>query len=109
MKLSIFCGRLTADIQIKQIGEKGSKVAEFSLAVDDSKETEFYDFKAWNGKAEILSKYVKKGDMLLVTTEPKQEKYENGKGEKRKRYFFVVNEIQLLGKHNVSSEVNSND
>lgn len=108
MKQAIFCGRVTADIQIKEIGEKGKKLAEFSLAIDDSKETDFYDFKAWNGKAEILSKYVKKGDMLLVTTEPKQEKYENGQGEKRKRYYFVVNDIKLLGKFK-ANEVNTGD
>lgn len=68
----VLIGRLTKDLEIKEVGENG-KVLNFSVAVqrpyknkDDEYETDFINCVAWNGIAENMSEYVKKGDLIAV-------------------------------------------
>lgn len=67
----ILIGRLTNDLEIKEVGE--SKVINFSLAVprnyknkDGEVETDFINCTVWNASAENMKEFCKKGDMLAV-------------------------------------------
>lgn len=67
----ILIGRLTNDLEIKEVGE--SKVINFSLAVprnyknkDGEVETDFINCTVWNATADNMKEFCKKGDMLAV-------------------------------------------
>lgn len=67
----ILIGRLTKDLEIKEVGE--NKVINFTLAcqrnyknADGEYDTDFISCVAWNGIAENMSEYIKKGDLVSV-------------------------------------------
>lgn len=67
----ILIGRLTNDLEIKEVGE--NKVINFSLAVprnyknkDGEVETDFINCTVWNATADNMKEFCKKGDMLAV-------------------------------------------
>ena len=93
-----FTGRMTKDPELKAVG--GSEVVNFSIAVNNSwknkngdkiEKTVFVDFDAWNGTAKFISEYVKKGDLVLVDSEYRRDKTDDG-------YFhgFRVTSLQKL-------------
>ena len=66
-------GRLTRDPELRRTGN-GTAVASFTLAVDrdfadkqtGEKETDFIECVAWRQSAEFLSRYTKKGDLIVA-------------------------------------------
>lgn len=70
MNISILMGRLTADPEIKTGAKKDGtefKTATFNLAVDGYKDhTDFIRVVAFDKKAEVIEKYFKKGNKILV-------------------------------------------
>lgn len=67
----ILIGRLTNDLELKDLGE--SKVINFTLAVprnyknkDGEVETDFINCSVWNATAENMKEFCKKGDLLAV-------------------------------------------
>lgn len=80
----------------------GQTVAEVRLAVNrpnkDSQGknvTDWISCKFWNRQAEILSEYVKKGDLLSVTGALRIDSWENN-GEKRQKYYIHGENFQML-------------
>lgn len=62
----VLIGNITKDV-ISKISNNGVKISEFTLAVNNSKKgTDFFPCTSFNGTAEFLSKYAKKGDKLAV-------------------------------------------
>lgn len=61
-------GRLTKDVELKEVGD--NKVANGTIAVDryNSDDTDFFVFSIW-GKAlaEATAKYTKKGSRILIS------------------------------------------
>lgn len=97
-KAAQFIGNVTHDIEIKDLnGEK--KVCTFSLAINtkskDRETTEFFDFEAWNGTADLIAKYVHKGDKLFVSCTPKCQSWEDNEGNKHKRVVFAVDSVEF--------------
>lgn len=95
-----FIGRLGHDIQLKKTPE-GVSVINFSLADTVKREgreaeTTWLDFEAWRNSAEVIAKYVKKGDMLFVAGETKKKRYVDKDGAARTDYVVVVKEFKLL-------------
>lgn len=77
----ILVGRLTADPEVKEVGE--SKVCNFSVACkrnykneNDEYDTDFINCVVWNKGAEILSEYCKKGDVVGIKGSLAQNVYE---------------------------------
>ena len=71
MNKSILTGRTTADITLRYTnGENSIAFTRFNLAVDrkgsKNKETDFITCQAWGKTAELLEKYVKKGDKVGI-------------------------------------------
>ena len=91
-------GRLTKDPELKTTNS-GKNISLFTLAVNGFQEdkTNFIDCKAWGKTAELISKYVAKGQRLLVTGELEQETWEQD-GQKRSKLSVTVREIQFIEK-----------
>jgi single-strand DNA-binding protein len=104
-------GNLGADPEIRTT-PNGSKVAQFSLATgrqwtsasgEKQEKTEWHKCVAWNAKgrgtglADIIERYVKKGDKLYVEGEIQYRQYEDK--DKQTRYVTEINvrDILLLG------------
>ncbi len=104
-------GNLGADPEIRTTSN-GSKVANFSLATgrqwtsasgEKQEKTEWHKCIAWNaggkgnGLADIIEKYVKKGDKLYVEGRIEYRQYEDK--DKQTRYVTEINvrEVLLLG------------
>ena len=98
MNKVIISGRTTADIELKTT-PSGVSVASFTVAVDygygDNKQTSFLDVVAWQKQAENASKYVHKGDRIIVDGRIQTRTYESN-GQKRKVTEIVANEIEFI-------------
>lgn len=79
------CGRLTADIELKQ-STMGRSIIQFSVAVnrpkskDDEKKADFFQCVAWDKTAEFISKYFHKGDSIFVCGPLRCNKYKDSVG-----------------------------
>lgn len=59
-------GRLTFDVEVKEVGE-GKKVLNNRIAIQNGKNNStFVDIEAWEGTAELIGKYFKKGYEILL-------------------------------------------
>ena len=102
----ILIGHLGNDPEVKDL-ESGTKVAKFSLATNDYykdpqgervENTQWHYLVAWNKTAEILEKYVKKGQEVAIEGKLTNRSYDDKEGNKRYVTEVVVNELVLLGK-----------
>lgn len=58
-------GRLSFDVVLQTVGDN-KKVVNNRIAIDSKNQTTFVDIVAWNGPAEHIAKYFKKGYEILV-------------------------------------------
>ncbi len=98
---AVVVGRLTRDIELKQVGEKS--VANFTLAVDkpynkenDHPEANWIDCVAWGKTAEFLEKYFSKGNRVGITGSLQTRTYENKDGVKVKATEVNVNTVDFV-------------
>jgi single-strand DNA-binding protein len=104
-------GNLGADPEVKTTSN-GNKVAQFSIATgrqwtsasgEKQEKTEWHKCVAWNAKgkssglADVIERYVKKGDKIFVEGAIEYRQYEDK--DKQTRYVTEINvkEILLLG------------
>lgn len=85
--------------------DSGKKVANLSIATTDKynnsngdkvESTEWHQLRAWNGKAEIVEKFVKKGSQIAIEGKLTTRTYEDKEGKKRYTTEVLVSEILLL-------------
>ena len=86
MNKCVIIGRVTKDIELKQLSSGGS-VVEFSVAVKRSfknangeYESDFFNCVAFKNTAELISRYVKKGDMIAIVGRLQTRNYTNKEG-----------------------------
>jgi len=86
--------------------ESGKKLAKFSIATNDSyrnasgekiTDTQWHNVIAWNKTAEIVEKYLTKGNEVAVEGKLTSRSYENKEGVKKYITEIVVNELLMLG------------
>lgn len=99
INVCVFTGNLTRDPESREAGE--STVVKFGLAVNerwkDKEETLFLECEAWNGLANIVSEYTKKGSKVGVSGQLKLETWEDKEtGAKRSRHKLRVSNLELL-------------
>ena len=90
-------GRLTRDPELRRTGT-GTAVASFCVAVDRDfadkqsgvKETDFLDCVAWRQTGEFVSKYFKKGAMIVVSGRLQIRSWNDKDGNKRKSAEIVA-------------------
>ena len=99
-------GRLTADPQISNVGAKGTAKASFTIAVDywtGKKETGFFDVELWGKKAENAQRFLHKGDLVGITGELHQSRWEKD-GKKHSKVFIAATDFTLTGKREDSRD-----
>lgn len=82
-------GRLTRDPELRTT-MNGSNVANFTVAVDrdyqpggSEKQTDFIECVAWKGTAEFVSKYFRKGSMIVLCGSLQSRKWQDREGNNR--------------------------
>lgn len=97
MNKAILIGNLGKDPEMKTF-DNGTKVAFFTMATtetykDSSGErkqlTEWHNVKAWNNKAELVDKYLKKGDKVAIEGKIETRAFDGEDGVKR--YMTEIN------------------
>jgi len=86
--------------------ESGKKLAKFSVATNESyktakgetvKETQWHNLVAWGKTAEIVEKYLTKGNEVANERKFASRSYEDKTGVKKYVTEVVVNELLMLG------------
>ncbi|MBW6482446.1 MAG: single-stranded DNA-binding protein [Vicingaceae bacterium] len=86
--------------------EGGKKLAKFSVATNESyktakgetvKETQWHNLIAWGKTAEIVEKYLTKGNEVAIEGKLTSRSYEDKAGVKKYVTEVVVNELLMLG------------
>lgn len=89
-------GRLTKDIELKKTPSNKS-VTQFTLAVNRDKEhADFIQCVAWEGTAELLSSYTRKGSKINVTGRLQTRDYTDANGRKVYVTEVIVREVEFL-------------
>lgn len=95
MNSIVLLGRTTSAIELKQT-QAGKSVATFSLAVKrpfTKDTTDFFNVTVWDKQAELLSKYVGKGDQICIRGYLQNRSWEDQQGNKRYATDVVAQEI----------------
>ena len=88
-------GRLTRDVELRRTGS-GIACANFTVAVDrdftqdGQKETDFIDCVAWRQTGEFVSKYFRKGSMIVVKGRLQIRGWTDKDGNKRRTAEVVA-------------------
>ncbi len=101
----ILVGRLGRDPEVRHL-ENGATVANFSLATSETykdrttgerkEQTEWHNVVLWRGLAEVVEKYVKKGDMIYVEGKLRTRSWEKD-GVTRYTTEVVGDNMTMLG------------
>ena len=102
MNKVIEIGRAVRDVELKQTNS-GTAVAEFSIAVkrefksaNGQYESDFFDCVSYGKTAELISKYVKKGDMFGIEGKLQTRNYTNKEGRKVYVTEIIVEKVEFL-------------
>jgi single-strand DNA-binding protein len=99
-------GHLGADPEVKEVSN-GKKLAKFSLATNETykkttgeqvTETQWHHLVAWGKTAEIVEKYLNKGQEVSVEGKLTNRTWEDPDGNKKYMTEIVVNELLMTGK-----------
>lgn len=108
-------GRVGKDPEIKDL-ESGIKVAKFTIAVSEKhtkngekvENTEWFNVAVFGKLAEVVEKWVHKGDQLYVTGRFTSREYEKD-GKKSRFYELNASGIEMLGGKKETSAQASDD
>lgn len=80
-------GRLTKDPELRTT-MNGTNVASFTVAVDrdyggENKQTDFIECVAWKGTGEFVSRYFRKGSMIVLCGSLQSRKWQDREGNNR--------------------------
>ena len=102
MNKVIEIGRSVSDVELKQTSS-GTSAVEFSIAVkrtyknaQGKYDSDFFKCVALNKTAELISKYVKQGDLIGIDGELRTRNYTNGEGRKVYITEIVVKTVEFL-------------
>ena len=105
-------GRVARDIELRMT-QNNKPVCKFTIAHDDgwgdNKKTSWFDVVAWNGTAEMASKWFHKGSKVFITGKLSTRSYENREGQKRTVTEIVASTIDFGdskgGQNNQQTEI----
>jgi single-strand DNA-binding protein len=106
-------GRLGQDPEIRTL-ESGKKVAHFNLATNESyrnaegtkiDETTWHSIVAWNGLAELSSKFLGKGREVCIEGRISYRSYTDKNGVQRNVTEIVATDLVMLSQGNKSREM----
>lgn len=92
-------GRLVRDPELRST-QSGTSVASFTVAVDrdyqsggSEKQTDFIECVAWRGTGEFVSKYFRKGSMIVVAGRLQSRKWQDRDGNNRISWEVVADSV----------------
>jgi single-strand DNA-binding protein len=93
----IIMGRLTAAPELKTT-QSGVSVVSFTVACErdfgsGEKQTDFIDCTAWRGTAEFVSKYFRKGSMIVVSGRLQSRKWQDRDGNNRTNWEIQADNV----------------
>jgi single-strand DNA-binding protein len=98
----ILIGNATRDAELRYTGS-GKGVANVRLATnrrvkDGEEETQYHTVVCWEGLAETVSQYVKRGDPLYVEGRIQYRSYQDAEGAERGVTEVVASDVGFLGR-----------
>lgn len=105
VNIVLLVGIVGSDPEVRYL-EGETTVANLSLATNESyvdkkgekiTNTEWHNVVFWNKSAEIVEKYVKKGDILHIEGTIKTKSYDDKDGVKRYKTQIISKKITMLG------------
>jgi single-strand DNA-binding protein len=102
----ILVGNVGKDPEVRHL-ESGVAVAQLPLATSETykdksgnktTQTEWHNLVFWRGLADVVEKYVKKGDPLYIEGKIRSRSYDDKDGVKRYVTEIVVDNMQMLGR-----------
>jgi len=115
MNKAILMGNLGRDPEVKQLNQQ-TKVANFPIATQESwkdkqgekqERTEWHQIDVFGKQAEMVEKYLQKGDSVLVEGKMQTDSWEDKEGNKKQRTKvrgLSVTFVSLKGKKEPQSE-----
>lgn len=97
-------GAVGNDPEVRTL-QGGAKVASFHIATTErykdrdgnqKEQTEWHNITVWNGKADFVEKYVKKGNNLFISGKLATRQWTDQSGNKRYSTEVVAENIQML-------------
>ncbi len=102
-------GKLGNTPEIREIGQKSTKLCEFSVAVADyyngEQQTYWITCQAWGRTAENIQKFFEKGDTIGVQGKLVNSSYTSKDGHKVSRTYVMVQSWDFGGKKKNESAV----
>ena len=106
-------GRLVRDPELRST-QSGVSVVSFTVAVDrdysgrdgGEKQTDFIDCSAWRQTGEFVSKYFRKGSMIVVSGRLQSRKWQDKEGNNRVSWEAVADNV-YFGENKKDSETGS--
>ena len=111
----ILIGNLGRDPEVRYF-DNGLAKAAFPIATSETyknksgervTQTEWHNIIAWRGLAEIVEKYVKKGDRVYIEGKIRTRSYDDKDGNKKYITEIVTDNLQMLSGKPTSTEGNS--
>ena len=103
-------GRLVADPELRTTNS-GVSVCSFRIAVDRNhqpkgadREADFINITAWRSTADFISKYFKKGSMIVVQGSIQTDTFTDKEGNKRTNFFVQADQAMFGGGKNDASK-----
>ena len=97
----VLMGRLVATPELRNT-QTGVAVTSFTIAVERSfarageqRQADFIDCVAWRNTAEFISKYFRKGQMMVVQGSIQTRMYQDKDGNKRKAFEIVADNVNF--------------
>ena len=100
----ILIGNLGKDPEVRHL-ENGTVVANFPIATSETytdrngnktETTDWHDIVVWRGLAEIVEKYVRKGQKVYVEGKLKKRQWQDKEGNTRYKTEVVADELTML-------------
>lgn len=109
----ILQGRLTKDVEVRTTNS-GVSVVNFTIAWnrkinDENEKTLFMDCEAWRGTADLINKYFKKGNEIIVEGELYTNTYQTDAGENRHTTRLNVTQVHFTYGNNKNESAEGGD
>lgn len=98
MNSIVLLGRATDSIELKQT-QAGKSVVNFTLAVKrpfTKDTTDFFTICAWDKQAELISRYVKKGNQVCIRGYLTTRTWTDNQGNKRYATEVIADEVSFV-------------
>lgn len=108
LNTAILMGRLTADPELRYT-TSNIPVTSFTLAIDraykngEERQTDFINIVAWRQRAEFVSKWFKKGQLVAVEGSIQTRRYTDKDGNNRTAFEVVANNVHFAEKRDAST------